>query len=354
MKKIVLMMIGAASVMTALYAQESVNPYIARVFEYRPAPGQFINTLPAWEDGDTEETMAQKADTCLAANKQVMISLGGYGGYVVFGFDHEVLNIEGQYDMKILGNGFYAAGQKEGEPLGGSSEPGIVMVSRDDNGNGLPDDEWYELAGSEEINEQTRFNYSITYYRPGADSTAATYIRWEDSEGVTGYIPKNAFHKQAYYPEWIAEDQMTFTGTRLRDNGIDTSGKGTYYVLYCFDWGYVDNHPNEVKNHPERHVSEFDLSWAVDANRQPVKLLGIHFVKVYNAMNQVCGWLGETSTEVMGAYDLHPEAKVPTSLEENRYPLDRTLRKEIRNGRMTIIRNGVRYTLTGQRESLCR
>ena len=32
---------------------------------------------------------------------------------------------------------------------GGSSEPGIVLVSKDTNGNGLADDEWYELAGSE-------------------------------------------------------------------------------------------------------------------------------------------------------------------------------------------------------------
>ena len=42
----------------------AVNPYISRVFEYRPAPGQFINTLPAYEEGDTDETMAQKAEEC--------------------------------------------------------------------------------------------------------------------------------------------------------------------------------------------------------------------------------------------------------------------------------------------------
>ncbi len=334
----------------SMSAQESVSPYISRVYEYRPAPGQFINTLPAYEEGDTEETMAQKAEECLADNKQVMISLGGFGGYVVFGFDHEVLNVAGQYDMKILGNSFYSATQKEGDPLGGSSEPGIVMVSRDDNGNGLPDDEWYELAGSEETNEQTLFDYSITYYRPNEDTPAAEYIRWTDSKGVTGYIPKNSFHKQAYYPEWIEEDEMTFTGTRLRDNGIDTSGKGTYYVLYCFDWGYADDQPNEVKDHPERHVSEFDLDWAVDKNRQKVHLNGIHFVKVYNAINQVCGWLGETSTEVLGAYDLHPEAELPTALGEIRSALESGVRKEVRDGRMMIVRNGGRYTLTGQKE----
>ncbi|MFV0220190.1 hypothetical protein OBK23_11010 [Empedobacter falsenii] len=37
----------------------------------------------------------------------------------------------------------------------------------------------------------------------------------------------------------------------------------------------------------------------------PVKLLGIDFIKVYTATNQEAGWLGEISTEVAGAYDLH-------------------------------------------------
>jgi hypothetical protein len=36
-----------------------------------------------------------------------------------------------------------------------------------------------------------------------------------------------------------------------------------------------------------------------------VELAGIHFVKVYTGVNQYCGWLGETSTEIMGAEDFH-------------------------------------------------
>jgi hypothetical protein len=34
----------------------------------------------------------------------------------------------------------------------------------------------------------------------------------------------------------------------------------------------------------------------------------IDFVKVYSAMLEDCGWLGEASTEVAGAIDLHPDA----------------------------------------------
>ena len=40
----------------------------------------------------------------------------------------------------------------------------------------------------------------------------------------------------------------------------------------------------------------------------PKELKKIDFVKVYCAVLQQCGWLGETSTEVCGAIDLHPDA----------------------------------------------
>ena len=90
-----------------------------------------------------------------------------------------------------------------------------------------------------------------------------------------------------------------FRGTKLADNYIDESGTGTYYVQYAYGWGYVDNHPNNDAR------SNFKIEWAVDDEGNSVELPGIHFVKVYTAVNQYCGWLGETSTEVMGAQDLH-------------------------------------------------
>ena len=71
--------------MQIVVRQEEVaySPYITRVHEYRPAPGQFVNELPEYSEGDTEETMRQKAEDCLAYNAGTMVSLGGYGGYIV-------------------------------------------------------------------------------------------------------------------------------------------------------------------------------------------------------------------------------------------------------------------------------
>jgi len=301
-----------ATVMCPMLATAQ-NAYISRVYEYLPAPGQFVNTMPEYEDGDTEATMAQKAEETLANNARGMISLGGFGGYIVFGFDHRVENVEGHYDFNILGNAFYASSNPnpDASPEGGSSEPGIVMVSRDDNNNGLPDDKWYELAGSEYHKSTTIHNYTLTYYRTPFDHVATpvkstsiiddTYIAWHSSKGENGYVYKNAYHKQDYYPQWIKEDKLSFTGTILPNNAVDESGDGSYYVLYCYGYGYADNHPNNDPN----NRSKFNIEWAVDENGKQVSLDGIDFVKVYTALNQYAGNLGETSTEIQGAADLH-------------------------------------------------
>jgi len=291
--------------------------YIKSVYEYRPAPGQFINKMPLYNDGDTEESIRKKAEESISGTNNVMISLGGFGGYVIFGFDHTVVNIKGKKDFKILGNAFYAASNPNpGSPTtGGSVEPGIVMVSFDRNQNGIPDDEWYELAGSEYYKPETLHSYDITYYRPDANKvptpnpdyepiTDMTYLLWSDNRDETGYIEKNRYHTQDYYPKWIETNQYTFTGTRLANNAVDESGKGIYYVQYSYDWGYVDNHPNDQ----EDKIS-FDIDWAVDENGKPVNLPGIDFIKVYTGVNQKCGWLGETSTELSRAEDLHIEER---------------------------------------------
>ena len=78
------------------------------------------------------------------------------------------------------------------------------------------------------------------------------------------------------------------------------SGVGAYYILYSLPWGYVDNHPNEYED-----LNSFDIGWAVDADGNPVCLPGVDFIRVYTGMNQYCGWLGETSTELSCAQDLH-------------------------------------------------
>ena len=54
MRKIILSVSILLSFTFLLKAQESSA---TKVFEYRPAPGQFINLLPAYANGDNEQTI---------------------------------------------------------------------------------------------------------------------------------------------------------------------------------------------------------------------------------------------------------------------------------------------------------
>lgn len=291
---------------TVIHEEIDYSPYISKVYEYNPAPGQFVNTMPRYEDGDSYADILKKVEESISGTNDGLISLGGFGGYVIFGFDHTVINRPGEKDFMIHGNSFY--GSTDDGRKGGSAEPGIVMVSLDRNCNGVPDDDWFELAGSEYSNPATIHGYSITYHQPDPDRevvsqgtlTDLNYIAWEDSEGLCSYMPKNSFHRQEYYPCWLDSEVLTFYGTRVPDNGIDKSGNGTNYILYCYDWGYVDNHPDNYTD-----LNSFDISWAVDKDGLPVALPGLDFIKVYTGVNQYCGWLGETSTEIRRAQDLH-------------------------------------------------
>lgn len=290
------------------------SAYVSKVYDFMPAVGQFTNDLPKYEAGDTHESMVKKAEAMIKGEKPAgMVSLGGFGGYIVFGFDHTIENVAGKRDIRILGNAFWADANPNpnASARGGSCEPGIIMVAYDANKNGVPDDnEWYEIAGSEHSNSKTIKNYEITYYRPAENKVPVTndrdsyatdveYIRWEDNQGNKGFKMKNQYHTQSYFPQWIKEDKITFKGTLLRNNAVDESKEGKYWVQYSFDWGYADNAPNADNE------SAIDIDWAVDKNGNKVHLPGVDFVKVYNGLNQECGWLGESSTEVAGAVDLH-------------------------------------------------
>lgn len=285
------------------------------MLEYCPAPGQFVNTLPVADENSTY------ADVLAGAEEQLndegpLVHLGTYGGYVTVKFDHPVQNKPGS-DLRILGNGFYAAADPVygDSTIGGSFEPGIVYVGVGDD---VKTATWYELAGSEYYTTEVH-DFKITYYRPTAETGEATlftstfdnYIRWRcswtDKDGThrdsTGYHMKNMYHNQTYWPIWQwAEDSLTFSGGKLPNNAIEQSGVGRYWVQYRYAkdaYGYVDCSLNTDD------YSTFDIDWAVDKDGNPVELKEVNFIRVVCGIFQYCGWLGETSTEVDQFIDLH-------------------------------------------------
>ena len=87
--------------MAAWTANAQNSPYIAHVYDYLPAPGQFVNQSPSYKPGYTQDSINALVETSLCGKAMGgPISLGSFGGYIVFGFDHPVVNKHG-YDVKI-------------------------------------------------------------------------------------------------------------------------------------------------------------------------------------------------------------------------------------------------------------
>ena len=260
-----------------------------KVYEYMPAPGQYINEDKSGFDGVTTAAQALAyAEKRLAEGKY--LSLGGWGGYVVVGFDHSVES-SNDYDFSIAGNMF-----------DGSSEAGIVWVMQDTNGNAQPDDEWYELKGSEWGSANHSQHYAVTYYRPAA---AGMNVQWADNRDTQGRITRNATHTHDYYyPAWIDAVNYTLCGSVLAHNTtLDASGR---YVNNPYAWGYADNRGSDADlsaGNGEAMKCYFKISNAVNRDGSPANLQYIDFVKVQSAINHVAGGLGEISTEVIGFED---------------------------------------------------
>jgi len=285
------------------------SEFIAEVLEFVPAPGQFINKSPG---------LPASANS-IVGKATGLVTLGAFGGYVVFRFNDPVQNHpDNPYgiDFTIFGN-----------PLATWSEPGSVWVMKDENGNGLPDDTWYELAGSDYWFSSTIKNYEVTYTNPGG--TVAVDVPWTDNQGNNGAVLKNNFHNQSYYPlninyPYINEENNTLLGTIIT-GGLDTSNPSNVQSLPRA-FGYADNNarrsaPWTTPNNPYNKTNEnaggdgFDISWAVDSDGNYVELDQIHFIKVVTAMQGNGGWLGEVSTEIAGAAIVTPNPDI-TGVEE--------------------------------------
>lgn len=266
------------------------NSYCNKVFSYIPAPGQFINEDPAPADSAAANLFAMNR-----FEEEGYVSLGGFGGYVVVGFDHSIEN-DGDYNIQILGNSFE-----------GSSEPGVVWVMQDENNDKEPNDTWYELKGSEYGKAEEKRDYSVTYFMPSA---AGMPVQWEDSDGLTGEVDYLAqFHPQDfYYPLWVGGTSYTLRGTCLKSRTTQNEDSG-FWVNGEYDWGYSDNFSpidrltNDENVGAATNANHFKISNAVTFDGKSANLKYVDFVKVVTGVNSKAGWLGEVSPEVYHVRD---------------------------------------------------
>ncbi|MBO5053234.1 MAG: hypothetical protein J6C44_03225 [Muribaculaceae bacterium] len=263
-----------------------------KVLDYSPAPGQFVNEIPLYQDGDTRETIRAKVEK--AMNSGEMVTLGAFGGSITVKLKAPVYaSHDGSPELRILGNAFLYTPETAANPIG-SAEPGIVMVMTDANGNGEPDDTWYVLKGDHF--DQAVYT-SITYTDNSSAGDDKKFVKWEDSQGNSGWLSHNvAYHNHGFFPQWELERTVTVEGLRLPDNGVYNEKTGNYDLsVYS---GYADCWPNNSSR------SGLSLSSAVTLEGQPVRVTRVDFIKVYTGILQNNGPLGECSTEVAGFQSL--------------------------------------------------
>ena len=219
------------------------------------------------------------------------LPLGGWGGYVTAGFDHPVINANGP-DVAIYTQPSV------------SSEPGVVYVMTDTNGDGMPNDgTWYELRGSEFNNPETIHNYQVTYFKPGSSG----YVTWKDNNGKSGTLVPHFGTDSWWWSGYGDKTSITFSGEKLPDAYVNTSNDQSLEFWNIrtglFQYGYAECYENQDFN-SKLKANFLDLSSAVDASGLSVSLAKVNFIKIQSSVFQMSGWLNEVSTEISGAADL--------------------------------------------------
>lgn len=281
LKKIISVLLSITVILscTATSAFAEDGAVAAKVKEYLVAPSQYTNNPMFGKN--IENTLSGKAATT---------SLGNFGGYVIYEFDNKIENSDTHrygVDFMISGNAFNAAATTQ--------EPGQVWVSQDGS-------IWYALAGSEHYENDTDWNYSVTYNNTG--TSPSTYT---DSHGESGNAcTRSPYPKKDMYPTVdFDETSLTLSGVLLKKNLTPSTANGiatSFGYVDALKWKLSDTPSNPYVENPTVNGidGQFDISWAVDNNGIPVSLDWIKYVKVQTATFIDGGAFGEKSTEING------------------------------------------------------
>lgn len=148
---------------------------------------------------------------------------------------------------------------------------------------------------------------------PAVASTANNAgVNWDKADKVTE--TPNGAEVITYSGLTIVPDDTVV----LKNQGIESPSQAQMTDVY--QWGYADVRVNGTAygtaiNPYASAASEvsggdgFDLSWAVDAEGNPVSLSSVKYVRVYSAVLFNAGIFGETSAEVCGLYVAQADAE---------------------------------------------
>ncbi len=285
---------------------------------YRPAPGQFVNGPGATGEVFNDPSAALGAPIgggTSAPDNSKLVSLGGFGGSLTLRFDETVIddpcNAFG-LDAIVFGNTFWASGA----PGSGRTEPGVIEISRDLNGNGIADEPWYLIAPP-------------AGPLPPVPDDALVVATWDNDPNTatppadTSWYPDDAIY--AFVPPGVPSSYQTAgwllpTGT----TGAGLADQSPVLLLGDLDADDVVDDPGLAPGafytRPDNPWTPgitpgsgggdaFDIAWAVDpATGAAANLDGFDFVRIRTGEDAVQFPFGERSTEVGAVADARPDA----------------------------------------------
>ncbi|MCK4659524.1 MAG: hypothetical protein KAV82_08390 [Phycisphaerae bacterium] len=299
-------------------------PFATTVIEYAPAPGQLVND--SLFNNPIKAIGRPYAGGFENPDNSSLATLGGFGGYVVLGFDHTVRDDPANpfgIDAIVYGNAFWVSGN----PNRKWAECGFIEISRDLNSNGLADDPWYLIPGSHVTDPVGQWETQT----------------WDDNiEDLT--YPPHPVSPQFPYQNWIPPGcggVWDTQGYRLpsevfdvsilqNPNGAGATEEGVFGYADCSptlilgdldadnivddpemtpeEFYTVPDDPLEVGMSPGAGGGDaFDIAWAIDPTTgQAANLNGFNFIRITNGVNFVTELFGEISTEIDAVADVVP------------------------------------------------
>lgn len=291
------------------------SPFATRVIDYSPAPGQNVNNSAY--NNPLAALGPPIGGGMLAADNSKVVTLGGWGGSITLGFDHPILNRPPTAtnprgcDFIVFGNAFLVGG----EPDRRWAEPAVIEVSRDANGNGLADDEWFVIRGS---------------HLPASPAAAVVTETLHGSDFPAAWLPQGKTSTSVWNVTTFRLNDPLFTAGPVLQNPLAATGESGV-------WGYADCGPvlltgdldgDDVIDNPAAPPEHFftiptdpmrtgmtmfsgggdamDISWAVRGDGSPTGLTQIDFVRITTGVDAVRGALGEESSEISGVAEVQP------------------------------------------------
>lgn len=258
-KKLFLLII--TGVLCASFAR--ANDFAVSVLDYKPGKDAGVYNNPSLALGAPVGSSSGSIP-----NNNSIVSLGGFGGYIILGFDHRVENDPlnpGGWDFIIFGNSFYVNGDENIY----AQEPGFVEVAADNNGNSLADDTFYLIFGIPSAGFSSDVPISSDYWALNGVDHRDYFTR--------GYADVTPVLSESFGSALAPDDPYA--------NGITSGSRGG---------------------------DAFDISDAVDINGGLLHLSHIDFVKITTAVDCSWPWGTAVSAEIDAVADVAPIPEPPT------------------------------------------